>query len=286
MRWNRARRSTNVEDRRSRAPAVAAGAGGLGIIGVLLAMLLGGGGGGGGLGDLLGQLSAPQQPAGPPATLSAADEEAGDRIAAVLGTTEEFWSQVYAAGDSDYPEPTLVLFTAATQSACGGARTEVGPHYCPLDNTVYMDLAFFDELQRRFGASGGDFAEAYVVAHEVGHHVQNVAGIMEEVRSKQQGVSQAEANVWSVRLELQADCFAGAWARAVFEEGLLERGDIEEALSAAEAVGDDRIQEAINGRVNPESFTHGTSEQRVRWFETGYTTGNPGACDTFAENVS
>jgi predicted metalloprotease len=285
MRWNRARRSSNVEDRRGRAPAVAAGAGGLGIIGVLLAMLLGGGGGGG-LDDLLGQLNAPQQPAGPPATLSAADEEAGDRIAAVLGTTEEFWSQVYASGDSDYPEPTLVLFTAATQSACGGARSEVGPHYCPLDNTVYMDLAFFDELQRRFGASGGDFAEAYVVAHEVGHHVQNVAGIMEEVRGKQQGVSRAEANVWSVRLELQADCFAGAWARAVFEEGLLERGDIEEALSAAEAVGDDRIQEAINGRVNPESFTHGTSEQRVRWFETGYNTGNPGACDTFAENVS
>jgi predicted metalloprotease len=284
MRWRRAERSRNVEDRRGRAPAVAAGAGGLGIIGLLLALLLGGGGGG--LGDLLNQLNTPSPgPAGPPATLSSADQEAGDRIAAVLGTTEQFWGEVYAEGGSDYPEPRLVLFTAATESACGGARREVGPHYCPLDSTIYMDLAFFDELQRRFGASGGDFAEAYVVAHEVGHHVQNVSGIMDEVRQRQQA-NQNEANVWSVRLELQADCFAGAWASAVFEQGLLERGDIEEALSAAEAVGDDRIQETITGRVNPESFTHGTSEQRVRWFEVGYNGGNPGACDTFDEQVS
>ena len=283
MRWKNVERSKNVEDRRGRGPAIAAGAGGLGIIGLLLALFLGGGGGG--LGDMLNQLNAPQAPSGPPATLSPADEAAGDRIAAVLGTTEEFWSEVYAQSNRDYPEPKLVLFTAATQSGCGGARAEVGPHYCPLDNTVYMDLAFFDELQQRFGAGGGDFAEAYVVAHEVGHHVQNVSGIMDEVRQRQQGASQAEANAWSVRLELQADCFAGAWAKAVFEANLLERGDIQEAMEAAAAVGDDRIQERITGRVNPESFTHGTSDQRVRWFQAGYESGNPGVCDTFREDV-
>ena len=284
MRWKNVERSKNVEDRRGRGPAIAAGAGGLGIIGLLLALFLGGGGGGG-LGDMLNQLNAPQAPSGPPATLSPADEAAGDRIAAVLGTTEAFWSEVYAQSNRDYPEPKLVLFTAATQSGCGGARAEVGPHYCPLDNTVYMDLAFFDELQQRFGAGGGDFAEAYVVAHEVGHHVQNVSGIMDEVRQRQQGASQSEANAWSVRLELQADCFAGAWAKAVFEANLLERGDIQEAMEAAAAVGDDRIQERITGRVNPESFTHGTSDQRVRWFQAGYESGNPGVCDTFREDV-
>ncbi|MDJ0962251.1 MAG: neutral zinc metallopeptidase [Acidimicrobiia bacterium] len=284
MRLRGVRRSRNVDDRRGRAAPVAAGVGGLGIIGVLLALLLGGGDGG--FSDIADQL---QGLGGPPPTqaaqeLSAEDRAAGDFIAAVLGTTEEFWGDVFASAGQDYPEPILVLFTRATQSACGGARAEVGPHYCPLDRTIYMDRAFFDELQRRFGASSGDFAEAYVVAHEVGHHVQNVLDIMGEVRGLQQQ-NPGDANELSVRLELQADCFAGAWAAAVFERGLLERGDIEEALSAASAVGDDRIQEAIQGRVNPESFTHGTSEQRVNWFSQGYDTGDPNTCDTFSGGI-
>jgi predicted metalloprotease len=284
MRLRGVRRSSNVDDRRGRAAPVAAGVGGLGIIGVLLALFLGGGEGG--FGDIANQLHGL---GGPPPTqaaqnLSVDDQAAGDFIAAVLGTTEEFWGDVFSGVGEDYPEPPLVLFTGATRSACGGARAEVGPHYCPLDSTVYMDLAFFEELQRRFGASSGDFAEAYVVAHEVGHHVQNVLGIMDEVRSLQQQNS-GDANELSVRLELQADCFAGAWAAAVFERGLLERGDIEEALSAAEAVGDDRIQEAIQGRVNPESFTHGTSQQRVDWFSQGYDTGDPNTCDTFSGGI-
>ncbi len=284
MRLRGVERSRNVDDRRGRGATAAAGVGGLGIIGVLLALFLGGGGGG--FGDIADQL---QGLGGPPQTqapqeLSAEDQAAGDFIAAVLGTTETFWGEVFEGVNRDYPEPPLVLFTRATQSACGGARAEVGPHYCPLDSTVYMDLGFFDELQRRFGASSGDFAEAYVVAHEIGHHVQNVLGIMDEVRSLQQQ-DPGVANELSVRLELQADCFAGAWAAAVFERGLLERGDIEEALSAAEAVGDDRIQEAIQGRVNPESFTHGTSAQRVRWFSEGYDTGDPNVCDTFSGDI-
>jgi predicted metalloprotease len=284
MRWRGVERSRNVDDRRGRGATAAAGIGGLGIIGVLLMLFLGGGEGG--FDDVAEQLKGL---GGPPQTqafreLSAADQEAGDFIAAVLGTTETFWGDVFDAAGQDYPEPPLVLFTGATQSACGGARAEVGPHYCPLDRTVYMDLGFFEELQRRFGASSGDFAEAYVVAHEVGHHVQNVLGIMDEVRDLQQQ-NPGDANELSVRLELQADCFAGAWAAAVFERGLLERGDIQEALSAAEAVGDDRIQEAIQGRVNPETFTHGTSDQRVRWFGEGYDTGDPNACDTFGGDI-
>ena len=284
MRLRGVERSRNVDDRRGRGATAAAGVGGLGIIGVLLALFLGGGEGG--FGDIANQLQglggAP--PTQAPQELSAADVEAGDFIAAVLGTTETFWNDVFASVDRDYPEPPLVLFTGATQSACGGARAEVGPHYCPLDSTVYMDLGFFQELQQRFGASSGDFAEAYVVAHEIGHHVQNVVGAMDEVRTLQQQRPD-DANELSVRLELQADCYAGAWAAAVFERDLLDRGDIEEALSAAEAVGDDRIQEAIQGRVNPESFTHGTSEQRVRWFNQGYDSGDPSTCDTFGSDI-
>ena len=284
MRLRGVERSRNVDDRRGRGATAAAGVGGLGIIGVLLALFLGGGEGG--FGDIANQLQglggAP--PTQAPQELSAADQEAGDFIAAVLGTTETFWNDVFAAVNRDYPEPPLVLFTGATQSACGGARSEVGPHYCPLDSTVYMDLGFFQELQQRFGASSGDFAEAYVVAHEVGHHVQNVVGAMAEVRTLQQQRPD-DVNELSVRLELQADCYAGAWAAAVFERDLLDRGDIEEALSAAEAVGDDRIQEAIQGRVNPESFTHGTSEQRVRWFNQGYDSGDPSTCDTFGGDI-
>lgn len=267
---------------------VAGGIGGLGIIGLLLALLMGGGSGDlGGMGDLLGQLGGSQQTA-PPAETSDEFEGIDDDeafVMAILGTTETLWTDIFASRSQTYDPATVVLFSQATQSACGGASSATGPHYCPLDETVYIDLTFYDELQRRFGASGGDFAEAYVLAHEIGHHIQQELGIMDEVRRLQQQ-QPSEANEYSVRLELQADCLAGVWANSIFQrEDVLEPGDVREGLSAAEAVGDDRIQMTTTGRVNPESFTHGTSEQRVEWFNVGYRTGDPGACDTFNTDI-
>ena len=284
MRWRNLERSGNVQDRRGQTAKVAGGVGGLGIIGILLALFMGGGGGD--LGDLVGQLGTPQT------TLAAQDsgefegiddEEAF--VMAILGTTETLWSDVFAASGQTYDPATVVLFSNATASACGGANSATGPHYCPLDETIYIDLTFYDELKRRFGASGGDFAEAYVLAHEVAHHIQQELGIMDDVRSIQQS-RPSEANEYSVRLELQADCLAGVWAHSIYQRGgVLERGDINEGLSAAAAVGDDRIQQTTTGRVNPETFTHGTSEQRVNWFNTGYETGDPAACDTFNTDI-
>ena len=286
MRWRNLERSKNVEDRRGRAGAVAGGVGGLGILGLLFALFVGGGDGGG-IGDILGQL-ATQQGANPQSQDSSEFEgldEDEEFVMAVLGSTETLWTEEFAAAGSTYDPATVVLFTGSTPSACGGANSATGPHYCPLDETIYIDLTFYDELKRRFGAEGGDFAEAYVLAHEVGHHIQQETGIMDQVRSLQQS-DPGSANELSVRLELQADCLAGVWAHSIFErENVLERGDIEEGLSAAEAVGDDRIQQATTGRVNPESFTHGTSQQRVDWFNVGYTTGDQAACDTFNQNI-
>ncbi len=283
MRWRNLERSENVQDRRGQAAKVAGGVGGLGLIGILLALFMGGGGGD--IGDLLGQLGTPQTTA---ATQDSGefdgidDEEAF--VMAILGTTETLWTDVFAASGQTYDPATVVLFSNATASACGGANSATGPHYCPLDETVYIDLTFYDELRRRFGA-GGDFAEAYVLAHEIGHHIQHELGIMDDVRSIQQS-RPAEANEYSVRLELQADCLAGVWAHSIYQRGgVLERGDIAEGLGAAAAVGDDRIQQTTTGRVNPETFTHGTSEQRVSWFNTGYETGDPAACDTFNTDI-
>ena len=281
MRWRRLERSSNVEDRRRAGPMVAAGAVGLGIIGLLLALFLGGGGEGG-LGDLLGGLAAPSQPAQQelPATEQETDD-AGEFVKAILGTTETYWGGVFSGAGLSYEPPRLVLFTGSTNSGCGGASSLHGPHYCPLDRTIYVALDFFAELQRRFGASGGDFAEAYVIAHEVGHHVQKLLGISDEVDARQRE-DRSNANEWSVALELQADCFAGKWAYSILQRGnVLEAGDIEEGLDAAEAVGDDRIQASTQGRIDPESWTHGSSAQRVEWFTTGYRTGDPNACDTF-----
>ncbi len=288
MRWRRLETSENVEDRRGTGRAVAAGAGGLGIIGVLIALLFSGGSGAdgafGGIGDLLTQMqggSAPAQPTEQAAEFQGIDESE-DFVRRVLGSTETVWSEVFAAAGQRYEPAILVLFDAPTPSACGGARSDVGPHYCPLDTTVYIDLSFFAELERRFGASSGDFAQAYVIAHEIGHHVQHELDIMDEVQRLQRS-SPSEANDLSVRLELQADCLAGVWANAIWQrENILEPGDIEEALSAAAAVGDDRIQAATTGRITPESWTHGSSEQRVRWFNEGYGSGDPNACDTFS----
>jgi predicted metalloprotease len=257
------------------------GLGGIGVIIVLLVTLLGGGSG---LDQILGQLEdvqAPQQPGVQPQEFQGQDDYEVF-ASTVLGSTDETWGAIFESSGLTYALPTLVLFRDGTSSACGGASSAVGPHYCPLDETIYIDETFFDELVSRFGAEGGDVAEAYVIAHEVGHHVQNRLGVMEEVRRAQQSVgSQTEANELSVRLELQADCFAGIWANSLRDAGIFLPGEMQEALDAAAAVGDDRIQQAVQGQVSPERWTHGSSAQRVEWFTIGFDSGDPTACDTF-----
>jgi hypothetical protein len=204
-----------------------------------------------------------------------------DFVAVVLADTEDVWTEVFRRSGRSYREPTLVLFSGAVESACGFAQSAVGPFYCPLDRKVYLDLAFFKDLRDRFRAPG-DFAQAYVIAHEVGHHVQTLLGISQEVVEMRQRLDTARANALAVRQELQADCFAGVWAnRAHRARQILEAGDIEEGLDAAAAIGDDRLQQRTRGYAVPESFTHGSSAQRVRWFKRGLESGDPGACDTF-----
>ena len=205
------------------------------------------------------------------------NDPAAEFVAVVLADTEETWTRVFSAAGKRYQEPVLVLFEGSVRSGCGGASAASGPFYCPSDQKVYLDLSFFRELDKRFGAAG-DFAQAYVVAHEIGHHVQTLLGINRQVQEAQQGGSRAGANALSVALELQADCFAGVWGNHASKKSLLDPGDVEEGLSAAAAIGDDRL---TGGRVSPESFTHGTSEQRVRWLRTGLETGDINACDTF-----
>lgn len=256
------------------------GLGGVGLIVFLLVTLLGGGSG---LDQVMGQLQspAPQQSGVQPEEFQGEDDYEVF-ASTVLGSTDETWSQIFEASGLEYTLPTLVLFRGATASACGGATSEVGPHYCPLDKTIYLDETFFDELVGRLGAQGGDVAEAYVIAHEVGHHVQNEIGLMNQVQQAQrEAASTAEANELSVRLELQADCFAGIWANSIRDLGVFLPGEIDEAIDAAGAVGDDRIQQSVTGQVNPESWTHGSAAQRVEWFTTGFDTGDPAACDTF-----
>ena len=201
-------------------------------------------------------------------------------ISVVLKDTEDIWNQIFRERGADYQEPVLVLFTNATQSACGVGQSAMGPFYCPADQKVYLDLSFFHDLDTRFGASG-DFAQAYVVAHEVGHHVQTLTGVSERVNAARSRVSEREANQLSVRQELQADCYAGVWGHYAARQGLLDTGDAEEGLRAAAAIGDDRLQRQSQGRVVPESFTHGSSEQRVSWLRRGLDNGRFEACDTF-----
>lgn len=276
MRWRGERQSTNIEDRRGIGGKVAVG-GGLGTIVVLILALL--------FGADPSQLLE-QMPSGPSSEVqssrpvNAEEEELKQFVAVVLGKSEDVWQNVFQQNGRQYREPTLVLFTDQVQSACGMAGAAVGPFYCPGDEKVYIDLSFYEELRRRFNAPG-DFAQAYVIAHEVGHHVQNLLGISDRVDAMQRRVSQTEANQLSVRLELQADFFAGIFARYVRDQGILEQGDIEEALRAASAIGDDQIQRRTTGRVVPDSFTHGTSEQRFRWFKRGYDTGDIRQGDTF-----
>lgn len=280
MRWRGGRRSSNVEDRRSqrmRGPVVGGGIGT--IVLVLVALYFGV--------DptfLIDGMQSTGQPSSSGKPLSEEElknDPLADMITVVIGSTEDVWSGIFEEQGQSYREPKLVIFSGATRSGCGVGQAAMGPFYCPLDQTAYIDLSFYDEMRTRFRAPG-DFAQAYVIAHEVGHHVQNLLGISDEVRRQQQGRSKAQANALSVRLELQADCLAGVWAnRADAANQILEAGDVEEALNAASAIGDDRLQKQSQGRVMPESFTHGTSAQRQRWFRTGLSAGDPDLCDTF-----
>ncbi len=268
--------------------ALGAGGGVAGLIVVVLFMLLGGGEGGGGtsggqIQDILEQLD---QPAGGGQAARPGpdpDDRLVDFMSFVLDDTQRFWKRTFADSGQSYRDAMLVLFTDSTTSACGGATSAIGPHYCPADEKVYLDLDFFRELRDGFGAPG-DFAQAYVLAHEIGHHVQHVLGINERVARAQRS-DPGSANEMSIRLELQADCFAGVWGYATYDRDLLETGDLEEGLTAAASVGDDRIQQQSGGRVNPENWTHGSSEQRVEWFRRGFDTGDPSRCDTFSSKV-
>ena len=317
MKWEGRRQSSNVEDRRGSGGGLGGGGlgGGLGdlfgrrgpgasgipmggsgrgggfslwtiviigaiawfVFGVNPLALLGGmmGGGGGSLGGYGG---AAIEQSGP---VSAAQEKQAEFARVVFADTEDVWGEIFRKAGRRYEEPTLVLFTGQTQTACGIGQAAMGPFYCPGDQKVYIDLDFFSELATRFQAAG-DFAQAYVIAHEVGHHVQTLLGISSEVQRQRQSVSEEEANALSVRLELQADCFAGVWANyAQNKLDVLEPGDLDEALRAASAVGDDTIQRRARGYVEPDSFTHGSAEQRQRWFRTGFQSGAINACDTF-----
>jgi len=274
MRWQDMKRSSNVEDRRGMG-GMRAGLpikGGFGLIAVVvIAALLGvnpltflGGG----------------DPGAPVENAPPGDDPMRDFVSRILGSTEETWASVFAASGRTYREPSMVIFSDLTNSACGTGQSAMGPFYCPLDQSVYIDLSFYNDLRQRLGAPG-DFAQAYVIAHEVGHHVQNLLGTMDQVQSMRGRQGEVEANATSVRVELQADCYAGVWAnRAERAKPMLESGDVEEALNAASAIGDDRLQRRTQGAAVPESFTHGTSAQRQKWFQTGYSTGDPARCDT------
>lgn len=283
MRWRGRRKSSNVEDRRGartgRGIRLGKGGGIGAIVLVLVAMyfgvdpslLLQGPAGSG--------LSSPAQP---PAHQTAEEKEMVEFISVVLADTEDTWHTLFAQINRRYQEPRLVLFNGAVHSACGYASAAVGPFYCPGDKKVYIDLSFYRDLKQRYRAPG-DFAQAYVLAHEVGHHVQTLLGISQKVQSLRQRVSKTEANALSVRQELQADCFAGIWAHHAHRtRQLLEQGDVEEALTAASAIGDDRLQRQSQGFVSPESFTHGSSEQRMHWFKVGLSYGKISSCDTFS----
>lgn len=275
MRWQGRRGSSNVEDRRGMSPKGIVG-GGIGTVVIALVIYLLGG-------DPTSVIqNAPEQSTN--YTETAEDKELAQFVSVVLAETENIWHGIFKQQGSAYREPTLVLFSGRVESACGLAGAATGPFYCPGDEKLYIDLSFYNELQQRFKAPG-DFAMAYVIAHEVGHHIQKLTGVTDKLDQLRSRVSAKEYNQYSVRLELQADFYAGVWAHYTQQQDLLEAGDLEEALNAASAVGDDRIQKQQQGTVSPESFTHGTSEQRKRWFQKGFTTGDISQGDTFATDV-
>lgn len=283
MRWQGRRESDNVEDRRNQSPTVGGGRmriprGKGGIILLVVVMIAG----------YYGYDFTPLLTGGEPVTqqsrsqgISPQDDEAAKFTSVILATTEDTWQKLFTQMGKNYQPPHLVMYRNATRTGCGTGQSVMGPFYCPADSTVYIDLSFYDELKNKLGADG-DFAQGYVIAHEVGHHVQKLLGIEPKVRQMQQGATQRQVNQLSVRLELQADCFAGVWGHYMQQQQILEPGDLQEALNAAEAIGDDRLQQQSQGRVTPDSFTHGTSEQRYSWFKRGFDSGDPGQCDTFA----
>ena len=285
MKWRGRRQSDNVEDRRGMSGGGKAIVGG-GLIGVVILLLnMFGGENAKMLTPLLEQINQGQQTAPTEQRdLTAEEKEMGEFVKTVLADTEDIWTKIFEENNlGTYKQPVMVLFSGSVETACGGASSASGPFYCPGDHKVYMDLTFFEELRTRFGAKGGDFAIAYVIAHEVGHHVQTLLGTSAKVRQLQQTKSETEGNKLSVCLELQADFYGGLWAH--YNKQYLEAGDIEEALSAAHAVGDDAIQSKMQGHVVPDSFTHGTSEQRMKWFMKGYNSGDIRLHDTFNEEL-
>jgi predicted metalloprotease len=281
---------TDVRGRRVGPGGLAAGGGGLGLIGLVIFLLITVLSGGGGLGELapledqrVGQGDTPGEVSRECRTGQDANERQDCRIVAVVNSVQKFWDGVFERSDEQYPYVDTVFFTNQVQTECGFASSQVGPFYCPRDQLIYIDLGFFDELQSRFGVGSAPFAQAYVIAHEYGHHVQNQLGVLESIGSDTQGPESR-----AVRAELQADCYAGVWAANAVETGLiaeLTQADINAGLDAASAIGDDRIQEKAQGQVNPEVWTHGSSEQRRRWFSRGYEEGRPAVCDTFTGSI-
>ncbi|MGP4139255.1 neutral zinc metallopeptidase [Sodalis praecaptivus] len=284
MRWQGGRESNNVEDRRGQSSGLGGGGFRLPIRGkggiVLLIVVVVAGYYGVDLTPLLtgGQSSSP---ATSQTRVSANDDEAAKFTAVILGYTEDTWQQIFQQMGKTYQPPKLVMYRGATRTGCGTGQSVMGPFYCPTDSTVYIDLSFYDDMKNKLGA-GGDFAQGYVVAHEVGHHVQKLLGIESQVRQLQQGAPEKTVNQLSVKLELQADCFAGVWGHSMQQRQILDEQDPQEALNAAQAIGDDRLQQRGQGRVVPDSFTHGTSQQRYSWFKRGFDSGDIKQCDTFA----
>ena len=279
MRWEGRRESENVEDRRGQR----SGSRGLPIGGksgiVLLLVVMVAGYYGIDLTPLLtggGDTVSTSQPYTP----TEEEQEMARFTSVALGTTEDAWTGLFQTMGRTYTPPKLVMYSGATSTTCGYGQSAMGPFYCPGDQTVYIDLAFYQDMKNRLGG-GGDFAQGYVIAHEVGHHVQHLLGIDQKMRQMQQGASEREVNQLSVKLELQADCFAGVWGEVMQREGILDPGDVEEALNTAQAIGDDRLQKESTGRVVPDSFTHGTSAQRYQWFKRGFDSGDPSVCNTF-----
>ncbi len=279
MKWLGRRGSSNVEDRRGLSGGkIAVGGGIIGVIFLVAQMFLGGDSA-----QVLNQIQnqiVQSGGGGEQRELSEAEIRQGEFVSVVFADTEDVWGKIFTDEGSSYQQPKMVLFTDGVQTECGGASSAVGPFYCPADQKVYIDLSFMEELKTRFGAKGGDFATAYVIAHEVGHHIQTLLGTSAKVRKLQSGLSEKEANKLSVALELQADFYAGIFAH--YNKQYLENGDIEEAMSAAQAVGDDAIQQKSQGRIVPDAFTHGSSKQRMHWFMKGYNSGNVNDGDTFS----